>query len=161
MTLKITLRPRQLIQGQETEMTITLHNRGSAPCTNLVFTFQLPSQIMLLRGSHRLQIPQLEGGASWQHRLRVLPKEAGRFTFRSANFSYRDSHGISQRPPSRETSLEVLPPRPAPPAPKPNLRLFIREAQLREGEWGSVLVDLANEGYATAYQITVIGQGAR
>ena len=118
MTIRVTVQPSLLIQGQETELVITLHNQDRALCTNIVFGFQLPLQVVLVRGSRRLRIPRLEGEASWQHRLRVLPKETGRFTLHSANFSYRDSRGFPQRVLSFELPLEVIPPQPAPPPPQ-------------------------------------------
>ena len=68
MTIKVTIQPPKLVQGRETELLITLHNKDPAPCTNIVVGFRLPLQIVLVKGARRLRIPRLNGGASWQHR---------------------------------------------------------------------------------------------
>ena len=159
MTIKVTVQPPQLVQGQETELVIALHNQDPAPCTNIVVGFQLPLQIVLVKGSRRLHIPRLDGGASWQHRLRVLPKEVGRFVLRSTNFSYRDSHSLARRVPSLEAPLDIIPPSPETLPPEPRLRLSIQRAELPLGEAFPVQVQIANEGEATAYQTTVAAKG--
>ncbi|MBL7182836.1 MAG: zinc ribbon domain-containing protein [Anaerolineae bacterium] len=159
MTIKVTVQPPQLIQGQETELVITLHNKNPGACTNIVVGFQLPLQIVLVKGSRRLRIPRLDGGASWQHRLWFLPKEVGHFVLRSTNFSFRDSRGLARRVPSLEVPLEIIPPSPETPPPEPQLRLLIQEAELPLEEGFPVQVQLTNEGDATAYQTTISARG--
>ena len=159
MTIKVTIQPSQLIQGQEAELVITLHNKDPASCTNIVVGLQLPLQIVLVKGARRLRIPRLDGGASWQHRIMVLPKEVGHFVLRSTNFSYRDSRSLARRVPSLETPLEIIPPSPETPPPEPRLRLSIQRVELLLGEWCPMPVQLVNEGDATAYQTTVTARG--
>ena len=159
MTIQVTIHPSQLVQGRETELVLTLHNKDPAPCTNVIVGFQLPLQIVLVKGARRLRIPRLDGGASWQHRLRVLPKEVGHFVLRSTNFSYRDNHGLARRVPSIEVPLEIIPPSPQTPRPEPRLRLSMQRAELLVEEAFPVRVEIVNEGDATAHQITISARG--
>lgn len=159
MSIEITVEPEQLIRGEEAELVLSLHNSHASPCTNIVFGFRLPFQIVLLRGSRRLRLPRLEGGSSYQHQLTVLPKEEGQFALHSGNCSYRDSRGRAQRISSFEVPLEVVAPSPEPVPAAPDLRISVRTGEVPLEEWVTLEVELANEGDGVAHQTTLNATG--
>lgn len=124
--IQASIAPAELQVDRTAELTVRLTNVGLWTCTNLVFRLALPVQVVLLRGSDRIEVPQLEAGASATSILRVKPLRAGTWTLTSPNFSYQDPRGVTRRVEDLRLELHAVPatspPPPPPPEPRPRRR---------------------------------------
>lgn len=112
------IEPRQLEVGQPAELTVRLANIGVGACTNLVLNLKLPVQILLLRGTGRIEVARLDAGESATSTVRVRPQKAGTWALTSSHFSYQDARGFSRHGDLR-LDLQVVPGDPAA-QPRPN-----------------------------------------
>lgn len=149
------LSPGRLITGQETDLTVRLTNTDTGTCTNLVFKLVLPNQVLLVRGSERVEVPQLAAGDSHTTVLRVRPNRSGRCTVRSMNFSYRDRFGMARRIVDFQADLEVEPPAPQAPPVRPQLRVELTTTGLPYEEWALLQGKLTNVGEVSLRQVVV------
>ena len=97
--IQVDITPRQLEADRAAELVVRLTNVGRGLCTNLVMRIDLPVQVVLLRGSDRIEVPQLDEGATFTRTLRVKPLQVGTWTLTSPNFSYQDAQGRARRIP--------------------------------------------------------------
>jgi hypothetical protein len=111
--IQASVAPRQLEVDRTAELVVQLTNVGLGSCTNLVFRVQLPVQIVLLRGNERIEVAQLEAGASATCTLRVKPLKVGTWTLTSPNFSYQDPRGHARRIADLRLDIRVVAPAPA------------------------------------------------
>jgi hypothetical protein len=100
--------PQQLEVDRPAELVVRLTNIGQGLCTNLVCRMDLPVQIVLLRGSDRIEVAQLEAGASVTRTLGVKPLKVGTWTLTSRNFSYQDPQGHARRIPDLRLDIQVV-----------------------------------------------------
>ena len=118
--IQVAVAPQQLEVARPTELAVRLTNAGPGPCTNLVFRLRLPVQIVLLRGDERIEVAELEAGASATRTLRVKPLKVGTWRLTSPNFSYQDPWGHARRIADLGLDLRVVAPtRPTRPEPGP------------------------------------------
>jgi hypothetical protein len=139
----------QLFAGRTTDLVIRLTNAGTGKCTNIIFKLSLPHQLVVLRGSDRVEIPQLGAGETVVQTLQIRPEAAGTWAATSRNFSYRDKHGRSQRVSDFLTELTVVPDAPdAPvaPEPEPSFRVRLTTQDLLCGEWQTLRGRITNTG---------------
>ena len=95
--LDVSLEYQKLQMNQRNEVKLCFSNSGNETLTNIIFTLNLPGQILLLKGKRRVEIPQLKPGERTQYPLTVIPKAAGKHIVSSPNFSYRNHLGQGQR----------------------------------------------------------------
>jgi hypothetical protein len=91
--IRVSVEPQRLELGRRVELVVRLTNTGAGSCTNLVFTPKLPGQLLLLRGTGRIEAARVEAGESLTRALRVRPQRAGTWPLTSSNFSYQDPAG--------------------------------------------------------------------
>lgn len=111
--IQATITPEQLEVDRTAELVVHLTNAGPGVCTNLVFRLGLPVQVVPLRGSDRIEVAQLEPGASATTTLLVKPLKIGTWTITSPNFSYQDPHGHPRRIPDLHLEVQVVQATPA------------------------------------------------
>jgi hypothetical protein len=157
--IEATVAPRKLVVDQPAELAVRLTNTGAGPCTNLVFTLSLPVQIILLRGSNRIEIGQLGGGESATCKVRVRPRVAGTWVLTSTNFSYRDPHGRSRRIDDLRLTLEVVPAVPTAPTPDAELTVEPTTEELPLNEWETLEGWVTNTGPLALKDIAVRAVG--
>ncbi len=119
--IQVDITPRQLEAGRAAELAVRLANLGRGLCTNLVMRLELPVQVVLLRGSDRIEVPQLDEGAIFTRTLRVKPLQVGTWALTSPNFSYQDPQGRARRIPDLRLDIQVVPAAPAA-EPRPSRR---------------------------------------
>lgn len=153
--IKAVLSPLELVEGQETDLTVRLTNAEQGTCTNIVFKLALPEHVLLLRGSDRVEVGRLGPGESISSVLRVRPQRAGRWTARSPNYSYRDRHGFGRRVQDFEAEFVVaLPPVPASVSP-PKVRVELVSDRLSYQEWDKVQGRVGNVGEVPVHDVVV------
>jgi TIR domain len=111
--IQVDLIPRQLEVDRPAQLVVRLTNVGGGLCTNLVMRIDLPVQVVLLRGNDRMEVPQLEAGASFTRTLRVKPLQVGTWILTSPNFSYQDPQSRARRIPDLRLGIQVVPAVPA------------------------------------------------
>jgi TIR domain len=107
--IQASIAPRQLEADRPAELVVRLTNVGQGLCTNLVFRIELPVQLVLLRGSDRIEVARLEAGASVTSSLSVKPLKAGTWALTSPNFSYQDPRGHARRIADFRLEVRVVP----------------------------------------------------
>ncbi len=117
--IDLSIHPTEIAINKLTKVTIRLTNTGVGTCTNVRLTCRFSPEILLVRGSKRLEIPRLKKGVPYEHDLYLKARAVGEFEFSTSNFSYRNPFGQSVRPPQIKLSFGiVIPPPPASPKPK-------------------------------------------
>jgi hypothetical protein len=147
--ISATIEPLQLVANLITPLVIRLSNTARAPCTHVVFRFKLPSQIVLLEGSDRVEVPRIDANQTIVHSVRVRPKQVGPASIVSSNFSYRDALGKPQYPTSFRQEVTVIEPLPRPDSPEPAVSLELDTSELPLKEWDRLRGRLRNSGSAT------------
>src|ERR1700761_6818428 len=132
--IDVSIEPRQLAAEHENELGVRFSNRGTGTCTDIVFKLGLPSQILLLRGQRRMEIPELSPGDSCVQSVTVRPRQPGEFAINSPNFSYRNEYGTPVRVPAFQSAVEVLAALPDQQA-QPDLTVTAVSGPLTIGEW--------------------------
>jgi hypothetical protein len=132
--IEVTLDPRVLGVGRKTDLTVRLTNTGPRACTELVFRLGLPSELVLLGGTGRIQALRLDPGASETLTVQVRAKTPGSHRVTSPNFFYFDGNGASRRETGFAFTLEAVPEgAPAPPS-MPRLAVILETANLPSGQ---------------------------
>src|SRR5690349_10884798 len=106
--IDITIEPTQLIVDQIDTLSIRLTNSDNKPCTHIGFRLRLPSQIVLLEGTDKIDIAKIEPGQNVIHTMRVRPKQVGSCMISSSSFSYRDGQGQSQHPALLQQEVSII-----------------------------------------------------
>lgn len=130
--IEVTLDPRVLGVGRKTELTVRLTNTGPRACADLVFRLGLPSGLVLLGGTGRIQALRLDPGASETLTVQVRAKIPGSHRVTSPNFFYFDGDGAARRETGFAYTLEAVPegaPVPAPPS-TPRLTVTLETTKL-------------------------------
>lgn len=107
--IDVTFQPTQLVINQISSFSIKLTNSGNKPCTHVNFRLRLPSQIVLLEGTDKIDDAKIDSGQYIVHTVRVRPKQVGSWTIGSSSFSYRDSQGKSYHPTPLQQEITVIP----------------------------------------------------
>jgi len=95
--IEVTLRPAELLVGEDADLVVQLANTGPGTCMHIIFRLTLPDEIMLLRGQDKIRVNCLEPGETETHTLCVRALSAARCRATSPNFSYRDHYGETHR----------------------------------------------------------------
>lgn len=144
--IKADLTPLSLIAGERTDLIIRLLNTGPGTCSNLVFKLVMPTEIPVVMGSERIEIPRLSAGEEAVSVVRVHPKAPGRFTASSTNFSYRDRRGFSRRVEDFATQFVVSRQAPVVVPPNPRLQVRLVSDELPYRKWARLCVRVENIG---------------
>jgi hypothetical protein len=107
--IRVSVEPQRLELGRRVELVVRLTNTGAGACTNLVFSPKLPGQLLLLRGTGRIEAARVKAGESLTRELRVRPQRAGTWPLTSSNFSYQDPQGRSRRIDDWRLDIRVVP----------------------------------------------------
>jgi uncharacterized repeat protein (TIGR01451 family) len=156
--IDVGLSPVRVHAGDPVELGISLANRGTGPCTNVIFTIRLPVGIARLHGQERIEVRRLPPGQSVTSRLRIRAEKPGRYRLTSTNFSYRDHRGRPHRESGFAAEITVDP---APnPLPEPRVKVELPDAELPYGEWTIVRGRITNTGEVgvSDLEITLSGQ---
>jgi uncharacterized repeat protein (TIGR01451 family) len=156
--IDVGLSPARIYAGDPVDLEISLTNTGMHTCTNVIFMIRLPIGIVRLRGQERIEQSRLPPGQSITARLRILAKEAGRYSLTSTNFSYRDHRGQPHRDTTFATEITVDPERD--PLPGPDVTVGLQTAELPYDEWSIVRGRISNTGEVSVFglEITLSGQ---
>jgi CHAT domain len=151
--IEVTFAPTELVVDEPADLTVRFTNRAAGPCFKVIFTLTLPGEIMLLRGTERIEVSRLEPGESVTRTVQVKPLRAARCRVTSTNFSYRDRFNGVHREDRFQAELVTRPPvpRPATPPPRPAGPAVTIELSTRElpyGEWARLRGQVANAGPA-------------
>jgi hypothetical protein len=73
------------------------------------FRLRLPSQIVLLEGTDKINNAKIDPGQNIIHTVRVRPKQVGSWIIGSSSFSYRDSQGQPHHPTPLQQEITVIP----------------------------------------------------
>lgn len=107
--INITFHPTQLVIDQINSLSVTLTNSGDKACTHVNFRLRLPSQIVLLEGTDKIENAKVDPGQNIIHTMRVRPKQVGSWIISSSSFSYRDSQGQPHHPAPLQQEIIVIP----------------------------------------------------
>lgn len=151
--ITVTLFPRQLAAGRDTDLTITLTNMGVGTCRNVVFRLDLPPQIVRLAGDGLIEKDRLAAGETVTGSLRVQAWDTGSWPVSSSNFSYRDRHGVSVRPTDYADTLTVLSLAPVREDEPPRFTVDLVSSELPCRQWGQMRVRLTNIGDAAVRNV--------
>jgi uncharacterized repeat protein (TIGR01451 family) len=157
--IEVTVFPRKLVVDHTAEFTVCLTNTGTGPCTNLVFTLDLPPQIVPLQGSGRVEIAQLDAGESATRNLRVRPRAVGTWPLSSTNFSFRDPRGRAHRINDLRLEVEVAPSIPMAPIPDAELAVELTTKELLLKEWETLQGWVINTGPLALLDVAVQAVG--
>jgi hypothetical protein len=144
--IQVSLEPERLVVGHSSELTVRLTNTGRGVCTGVVFKLELPVQIVLLRGSDRLEVARLDAGESVAHVVQVRAKLAGEWTVTSTNFSYSDAFGMPQRIRDLRLVVPVAPAIPPATAPEPQCSVVLHTTRLPLKRWEWLEGSVVNTG---------------
>lgn len=139
--IEVTFEPSRLVAGEDSVLAVRLANTGSETCTDIVFRFRLPLDVLLLRGRNLIEIRELKAGQACRYELLARAKRPGAFAIQSPNFSYRNEDGRPVRVSSFGAELTVVPASQAPAT--PTLRIGTT-GQLALGEWDILRIKVSN-----------------
>ena len=146
--IDVDARPRLLVCGHATDVTVIIVNRSDRPCYSLVLEIEPDRSIRLAGGDPHVEIDELRPGTPYPHRVRLTGRAVGTGRLGLANFSYRNGRGTPVRPAFRtlEFRVEPGPPppgpeqgRPAPPSILPTA--FVSHRRLESGWLAEYLSD--------------------
>jgi hypothetical protein len=163
--IEVTLRPAELLVGEDADLVVQLANAGPGTCMHIVFTLTLPDEVMLLRGQDKIEVNHLEPGETETRTLCVRALSAARCWATSANFSYRDRYGETHRVTDFRAELVTTVPErrgPAgarPPAPKVAFTVDLVTAELPYGEWALLEGRITNSGTAELEDVELSADG--
>jgi hypothetical protein len=107
--IDVTFQPTQLVIDQISSLSIKVTNSGNRPCTHVNFRLRLPSQIVLLEGTDKIENAKIDPGLNIILTMRVRPKQVGSWIIGSSSFSYRDSQGQPHHPTPLQHEITVIP----------------------------------------------------
>jgi CHAT domain-containing protein len=157
--IEVAVEPPQFAVGQESELVVRLTNSGHGNCTNIVFKLGLPSDFLVLTGSDRIEICGLRAGEHFSQRLILRPRNAGHFTVRSPNFSYRDQYGRPVRVLDFQTRLSVVAKVPDPASGRRPIDVAVGGGELALGEWDVLLIRIRNASGQPLSKLTMAVSG--
>ena len=131
-------RPRLLVCGRATDVTLDIVNHSDRPCYSVVLELEPDRSMRLAGGDPHVEIGELPPREPYPHRVRLTGRAVGTGRLGLANLSYRNGRGAPVRPPFRtlEFRVESAPPpprpeqaRPAPPAVLPTVFVSHRRVE--------------------------------
>ena len=143
--IEVAIEPCRMPAGRDQELEIKFRNTGPGTCTDIVFKLGLPSDLLLLRGRNRVEIPEIGPGGTSVQKVTVRPRAAGDFAVTSPNFSYRNEYGTPVRVPGFRAGLEVLSGSPRQ-APGPDVAVTVTSGPLAVNEWDVLSFRVRNRG---------------
>jgi hypothetical protein len=114
--IDVDARPRLLMCGRATDVTLTIVNRSERPCYSVVLEIEPDRSMRLVGGDPHVEIDELRPGKPYPHLVRLTGRTAGTGQLGLANFSYLNGHGAPVRSPFRAMEFRV---QPGPPPPRP------------------------------------------
>jgi hypothetical protein len=106
--IDIIFQPAQLVRDEISSLSIKLTNSSNKLYNHVNFRLQLPSQIVLLEGTDKIENAKIEPGQNIILTVRVRPKQVGSWIISSSSFSYRDSQGRSHHPAPLQQEISVV-----------------------------------------------------
>ena len=152
--IEVSIKPRELPAGHDSELEIRFSNTGTRPCTDIVFRASLPASFLLLRGRNRVEIPKVGAGDTRVHTMTVRPRSQGDFSVTSTNSSYRDEYGTPVRVPEFRAELTVLPALSSVP-PMPVLDINVVSGPLAPDEWDELRLRVRSDSSSPLRGITL------
>lgn len=153
--IRVSLEPPELVIDRPNEVIIRLTNVGRGTCTRVVLRLSLPTQVTLLEGPDRIEVPRLEEDQSVTRAVRLMPKVVGDWTLTSSNFSYVDAQGQSRRITDMRLGITVLTIPPAPIVPEPEFRVKLITTEVPLKEWGILQGQVINTGPTALRQLAL------
>lgn len=160
--IQVSVSPGSLVAGRLAELTVTLSNTGLGTCSDVVFRLKLPPGMALVSGSDRISLDVIQPQAIHSHRVTVRPGQPGDLKVSTANFAYRDEHGVPQRKHDWSAPIRVLEPGPRPGASGPvpardpvRLTVSLGGSRLTLGEWAVLDVIVRNETGPHLYDVSL------
>jgi len=157
--IEVTVEPTRFAVGQESELVVRLANSGLGNCTNIVFKLGLPADFLVLDGSERMEVCGLRAGEGFSQRLIVRPRNAGHFTVRSPNFSYRDQYGRPVRVTDFQIRISVVSEVPDPTPGRPAIDLAVTGGEIALGEWEVLRIRIRNASGQPLSKVTMAVTG--
>jgi len=154
--IEVTLSPADITANIENELLVALTNRSNEPCTNIVFKLRLPPEILLLRGSDKIELPILDPGKNHTTKIVVEPKLAGAWTATSSSISFLDHRNCRTSVKDLNLVLRATIQKPMP-APKLDLRIFLKPLLLKY--WQKIEGQVENTGGVELRRILVRASG--
>lgn len=133
--INVNLESTKLTLNKPNELNFWLTNSGNEIVTNVIFSINLPVEVILQSGLRKIKIPQLTPGQKVKHSLKVVPKTEGKHIIKSPNFSYRDSLSRGQRIKNLSLEITVIKKENAPPPPKANIDILLQTTELSLNQW--------------------------
>ena len=156
--IEVTVSPRRIPAGQDTEVTVTLTNVGEGTCRNVVFHLDLPWQIVRLSGDGQIEIDRLPAGTSVHGSLRVRAEDVGSWPVHSSNFSYRNRQGSKVRL-DDYTDLLIVEPVVRNEVPPPQFTVELVDDELTPGQWRMFRIRLSNTGDTAVRDVDLVVRG--
>lgn len=153
--IDIVVNPTKLIVDQPNDLTIWLANTESKTVTNIVCRLVLPAEVVLIKGSNRVEASRIDPGQKVRQTIQVVPKSSGTFVITSPNFSYRDGFGKSQRIKDLRLQITVIKKVATPPPPSAKIKLQILTTELSLNQWTKLEGMVSNVGLITLQSITL------
>jgi uncharacterized repeat protein (TIGR01451 family) len=145
--------PARIHVDDPVDLDISLTNTGAGTCSKVIFTVRLPTGLVRLRGSSRIEAERVLPGQSVTSQLRVRADKVGQYLLTSTNFSYRDHLGRSHRKTSFATEITVEPARNVPGQPEVTVDLV--DMELPYDEWAIIRGRITNTGAVGISAVTI------
>jgi hypothetical protein len=151
--IEVTISPTQLTAGVAEDIEIRLTNVGPGRCTNIIFRLRLPVDLVLLKGTGKIQRNTLAAGESFSTSFRVTASEPGPYRLTSPSFSYQDHQGHSRDVKDFAAEITVVPGQQAVGRPRLSAELLTKGIDL--AEWDLLYGNVTNTGEGDASNVTV------
>ncbi len=136
--IEVAAGPRKLVLNQPTEFNICLTNVGTGTCTDIRVVWQIPVELVLLRGQRQCRIARLAPGDVYDlPPFRLQAKKTGMHLICASSFTYRDPRGMPIEAAPVEIPLLVEPVPAAATVFAPELALTWQQPPLVRGRWSS------------------------
>lgn len=159
--IEVSVVASELVTQRRAPLSIRFANTGRGSCSDIVFTLALPTGIVLVGGSERVEIAVIRAGHTYTREFAVQPKRPGRFELTSTNFSYRDERDVPVRVTDFRAFLVVAPPPPPTPVRQPVGRLGVEyEGEgLVLGSWDELRIVVKNGTGIALGDVTMTVEG--
>jgi len=147
--------PEELRVGERTGLTVTLVNRGNAPCWMVAAEVQLPPTFSLFGGDRLLEVPRIGPGERATMELSVCARQEGEWELAAPDVSFHTEDGRLERLTDLRSPVRVLPrvARPSVSPPSLDLKLATREVHL--DEWTKLEGTVRHEGGAAVDHLEI------
>jgi hypothetical protein len=105
--IELSIEPPSIAAEVSRVVTIRVANPDSRAFTNVVMGLDVPAGLGLEQGRSRVELVRLDGGAAYEHVLRVRPPRPGLFAIDVPNLSFRNGYGRAHRERNRCVDIVV------------------------------------------------------